>query len=65
MATSDTLIRFPAVRARTSLGRSRLYELLALGRFPKPTKLGTRAVAWSESEVNAWVSDRLSEREAN
>ena len=32
-------------------------------RFPRPTKLGPRAVAWVESEVDAWIDARIAERD--
>jgi prophage regulatory protein len=33
------------------------------GTFPKPVKIGERAVAWPESEINAWLEQRIAERE--
>ncbi|QOR41036.1 AlpA family transcriptional regulator [Billgrantia diversa] len=49
------LIRIKEVMDRTGLGRSTVYKYMNLGLFPKPIKLGTRAVAWVESEVVAWI----------
>ncbi|NIC39427.1 AlpA family transcriptional regulator [Halomonas desiderata] len=49
------LIRLKEVMDRTGLGRSTVYKYMNLGLFPKPIKLGTRAVAWVESEVVAWI----------
>jgi hypothetical protein len=34
---------------------TRIYELMGDGTFPKPVRLGERAVAWLESEVDAWI----------
>lgn len=50
----DKLIRIPEVMEATGWSRSHIYALVAQGRFPKPLKLGLRAVAWRESEVAAW-----------
>jgi prophage regulatory protein len=60
------LIRLPEALAKTGLSRTRLYEAVAAGTFPKPAKLGptARAVAWSADEVDAWISARLADREA-
>ncbi|WP_437124130.1 helix-turn-helix transcriptional regulator [Billgrantia desiderata] len=52
---SMKLIRLKEVMDRTGLGRSTVYKYMNLGLFPKPIKLGTRAVAWVESEVVAWI----------
>ena len=27
--------------------------------FPKPVQLGPRAVGWIESEVSAWITERI------
>ena len=34
------------------------------GEFPAPLYLSPRALAWVESEVDAWLVDRLAERDA-
>ena len=38
--------RLPDVQRLVPLSRSRLYELIADGRFPAPIKLSDRASAW-------------------
>jgi prophage regulatory protein len=60
------LIRLPEALAKTGLSRTRLYEAVAAGTFPKPVKLGhnARAVAWPASEVDDWIVARIQEREA-
>lgn len=60
------LIRLPEALARTGLSRSGLYAAVAAGTFPKPVKLGlnARAIAWPASEIDAWIADRIAEREA-
>lgn len=57
------LIRLQSVLDRTGLSRSSCYELMAAGKFCQPVKIGPRAIAFSESEVEAWINARLSERE--
>ena len=32
--------------------------MMAEGKFPKPVKLGARAVGWVESEVTTWLESR-------
>jgi prophage regulatory protein len=56
-------IRRPAVENRTGLSRSTIYLLMQNGQFPKPVRIGGRAVAWPEADVEAWLNARLAERE--
>ena len=60
------LIRLPDTLAKTGLSRTRLYEAVAAGTFPRPAKLGpnARAVAWSAEEVEDWIAARLAQRDA-
>jgi predicted DNA-binding transcriptional regulator AlpA len=30
-----------------------------LGTFPKARKLGLRAIAWSEAEIDSWIAGKL------
>ncbi len=57
MVTS--ILRLPAVKARTGLSRSTLYLRVAEGTFPKPIGLGGRAVGWVEAEVQDWLERRI------
>ncbi|WP_166743636.1 helix-turn-helix transcriptional regulator [Xanthomonas cannabis] len=61
---SDTILREKQVISVTGLGRSSVW---AFGNpksryydptFPKPSKLGARAVGWKASEVFQWVASR-------
>ena len=52
------LERLPAVVKRTTISRSRLYALLKAGKFPKPLRLGARAIGWRVEEVDAWIAAR-------
>ena len=54
-----TILRLPAVKARTGLSRSTIYLRIAEGRFPKPVSLGGRAVGWIEAEVNDWLEQQI------
>lgn len=58
------LERLPQVKARTGLSRSELYRRMAAGDFPQPVKLGTRASAWNASEVDRWITGRITARDA-
>lgn len=55
----EKILRLPAVKDRTGLSRSGVYEKIAAGRFPKPISLGARAVGWLESDIDAWIASRV------
>lgn len=58
------LIRLPEVSRMTGLGKSQVYALANAGRFPAPIKLSERCSAWQESEVRAWIAERIAARNA-
>ena len=53
------VIRIEALCRRLSLSRSWIYQQIALDNFPRPIALGSRAVGWLESEIDAWVEQRV------
>jgi len=52
---TTSILRLPAVRARTGLSRSTIYDRIQKKEFPRPVSLGLRAVGWVESEVDEWL----------
>ena len=62
MTKTTEIKRRPEVEAKTGLSRSSIYEKMKNGTFPKPVKLGPRAVGWLETEVDAWIKERISQR---
>lgn len=60
----DKLIRLPAVEDRTGLRKSTVYAGVRAGTFPAPVRLSARAVAWRESDIDRWISDRMTTRGA-
>ena len=53
------VLRLPRVQTRTGLARSTIYVRVADGSFPQPIRLGSRAVGWIESEVDAWIREQI------
>lgn len=53
------LIRLPEVLDRVGISRSSIYSRISDGTFPAPIKVGARSVAWLESAIDEWISDRL------
>jgi prophage regulatory protein len=56
------LLKLNAVRIRTKLSVPSIYRLIKEGVFPKPLKMGERAVAWVEDEIEEWLQAKLEER---
>ena len=63
-ASPARLIRRPEVLSRVGLSSSTLYEMTAAGDFPAPIPIGRKAVAWLESEVDAWIKNRIEQRDS-
>lgn len=57
------LLKLADVMERTSLSRSKIYELMAEKAFPKPAKVATRN-CWSDAEISDWIEATLEAREA-
>ena len=58
----ESLIRLKRVEDRTGLKKSMVYDLISKEEFPKPIKIGKRAVAWVESEVDMINAARMAEK---
>ncbi len=56
---ADRLLRLPEVESLVGLRKSAIYARLKTGEFPPCVKLGPRAAAWPESEIQAWISARI------
>ncbi|OZB36173.1 MAG: hypothetical protein B7X44_07170 [Halothiobacillus sp. 15-55-196] len=54
----DPIHRLPSVKTLTGLSRSSIYRLIADGKFPKPIKLGERAIGWKQDDLEAWLESR-------
>lgn len=61
----DAFLKLDDVKRATGLGRSKIYALMADGKFPKPVNpTGGRGVAWIGSEIAQWQRQRIAERDA-
>lgn len=54
-----TLLRKPQVLARTGIPKSSWDRGVRQGRYPKPVKIGPRAVAWSSAAIDALIYDLI------
>jgi prophage regulatory protein len=48
------IYRLPEVISLTGLSRSSIYLRISVQEFPKPIKIGRRAVGWPEDSLIAW-----------
>ncbi|MBU3893073.1 AlpA family transcriptional regulator [Serratia rubidaea] len=58
---SQNLIRLPDVQRRTGYSKAWIYRLISQGKFPASVKIGTRAIAFVESEIDDWVNQRIAD----
>jgi len=59
MATPERFLRLPAVEERTGFSRSTIWRYVKDGVFPRPISLGPNVTAWIESEIDAWMRQRI------
>jgi prophage regulatory protein len=57
-----SLLRLPEVIKITGLSRSTIYSRMFQGDFPRPVPLGGRSIGWLESELEAWIKQKMASR---
>lgn len=58
------ILKMPDVINRTGISRAVIYARVGDGSFPKPIKLGPRAIGWVEAEIEEWLQARVQQRDA-
>jgi len=58
------MLRMPDVIHRTGLSRSTIYALMAEDKFPRQIKVSKNTAAWLEHEIDAYLKERIAERDA-
>ena len=53
------IYRLPEVMNMTGLSRSSIYLRVSTDEFPKPVKIGRRAIGWPEESIIAWQSKMM------
>lgn len=56
------ILRLPDTVKKTGLSKSGIYQRIRARTFPQPVRLGVRAVGFVEREVDAFLSQLMSER---
>ena len=57
----EYLAKLPEVKRLTTLSKAAIYAGLRDQTFPKPVKVGARAVAWPLSSIQQWIEQRIAE----
>jgi len=53
------IYRLPDVMNMTGLSRSSIYLRVSTDEFPKPVKIGRRAIGWPEDSIIAWQAKMM------
>jgi prophage regulatory protein len=56
------ILRRPEVEARCGFKRAHLYKLIDEGKFPRPVRIGVRAVGCDSVEIEQWIAAQLQRR---
>ncbi|MEB3098805.1 AlpA family phage regulatory protein [Achromobacter sp. D10] len=54
----ESLLPLSAVKSRVGMGKTKIYEQIKVGEFPKCIKNGRTSV-WLASEVEAWIAQAI------
>lgn len=57
------ILRMPEVQAKTGLKHAAIYNRINDGTFPKPIPLGPKARGFVETEIDAWIKQRIADRD--
>lgn len=60
---SISILRRPEVGRRTGLSRITIYLKVSQRTFPRPIKLGMRAVGWVAAEIDDWLQQQVAIRD--
>lgn len=60
----SNLLRPKQAATKAAISISHLYELVARHEFPQPIKVSKRISAFLESEVDAWIEEKVNANRA-
>ena len=52
------ILRLADITRLTRLSKATIYRQISVGTFPRPVKLGSRAVGWFADEIRDWLDGR-------
>jgi prophage regulatory protein len=54
----QSILRIADVAGITKISRSTIYEMVNRDIFPRPRKIGKRAVGWLATDIQNWIESR-------
>lgn len=54
----QSILRIADVAGITKISRSTIYEMVNGDIFPRPRKIGKRAVGWLATDIQHWIESR-------
>lgn len=60
--TGKRMLRRKDVLYRTGKSQAAVYKDISLGIFPEPISISDNTSVWLESEINAWIQERVNQR---
>lgn len=57
----EKLLTRREVEKMVSLSRSSIYSMMAKGVFPRPIRIGQRAIRFLQSDIYAWLDSKRKE----
>lgn len=54
----ESLMRRVEIEGQIGVSRATIYNWIRDGHFPKPIRIGPRAVRWRKSDIEKWIEGR-------
>lgn len=55
-------LELPDVMKKVRLGKTAIYDRIAIDQFPKPVKIGHRKSVWPEHEIDKYMQELMDAR---
>jgi prophage regulatory protein len=59
MTPKSKIVSLAIARERTLRSRTSIYNDIKCGRFPIPIQIGARRIGFLESDIDAWIEERV------
>lgn len=56
------VLKLAELQAYIRIGKTKIYELIAEGSFPKPLKIGGKSSRWLRPEIDQWLDKKAKDR---